>query len=466
MNDMTDVERQSEIRRLAEASAAIGLARAIAFDKEHPNCDRQQGTPASAFEAIAASEKSALMQTRNFLPADVFISLLESVSGIVAYMADHRADFERLLEEAAELKAIAPYIMVELEAAKDDPALRESTVSDVIAQGIDADGKPTQSPFGQLVERAELRKAEYEAKVIDPHTAFSLIGIDDQTPKVQHQKVDLVEFTLDKVNSQIWRMIDEDTYGQLTFAMEKQGSKNPLDLVCSIDFSELSEDMPIVKRLTATDRRVYMAAAALHNAGNQVVSLSQIYRAMGNTGSPSALQVQKIQDAITKMSLAHITIDNKSEADAYTKYPHFSYDGALLPMERCTAYMNGQLTDAAIRLFREPPLVTFAKERRQITTFSLKVLMSPVSKTEQMLLIEDYLIDRISRARNDKRTDVRIRFTSIHEHANITTAKQKARVTEKVERLLDHYMSCQYNRTTPFIKSYALDDDGVTIRLK
>ena len=76
------------------------------------------------------------------------------------------------------------------------------------------------------------------------------------------------------------------------------------------------------------------------------------------------------------------------------KYNHFRYDAALLPLERMQAIVNGQTVDSAFHLFREPPLITFAKERKQVTTIERKVLQTPISKTNQNLLIEDYLLER------------------------------------------------------------------------
>ena len=157
--------------------------------------------------------------------------------------------------------------------------------------------------------------------------------------------------------------------------------------------------MKITKKLTQFDKRVYIAISALFNEGNKVISLTQIHRTMGNEKRPSKEQLEKINNSITKMTGARITLDNSKEIKANYGYDKFIYDGSLLPLERGAAVVNGQLADAAIHIFREPPAMSFAKQRKQITTLDIKLLQSPLNKTESNLLIDDYLIERIARAK-------------------------------------------------------------------
>ena len=206
------------------------------------------------------------------------------------------------------------------------------------------------------------------------------------------------------------------------------------------------------------DKRVYIAVSALYNAGNEVITLSQIYYAMGNTGKPSPNQIKKIDDAVTKMYKANILLDNTQEARALKgKYPLFRYDGHLLPIERITAIINGQVTESAIHIFREPPLMTFAKEREQVTTVNVTLLQSPVSKTDANLQIDDYLIERISKVKNGKGNTGRILYKTLYERARITTTKQKQRAPEKIEKYLTYYQE------QGFIKRFTMEKDGITV---
>ena len=324
---------------------------------------------------------------------------------------------------------------------------------------------------------AELKKPEYEGKTLDdlyetgtneetgeiiPGSLFDKLltaaraARDVKQPHAAIKRADTVEYPLDKPNSIIWNLLEKDTAGQISFNMAKSGSRKNIPAYYAINFDELGNDIQITKRLLPFDKRVYIAVSALFNAGNNVITLTQIHYAMGNTGRPSVNQLEKINNSISKMMSAKIFFDNKQEAETY-KYQRFKYDGFLLPLERGTAIVNGQLADAAIHIFREPPLISFAKQRRQVTTVDVKLLQSPVSKTDANLLIEDYLLERISKEKKTKAKRCRILFDTLYKHTGVNTVKQKQRTPDKIKKYLDHY---QQER---FITRYTMETDGITI---
>lgn len=277
-------------------------------------------------------------------------------------------------------------------------------------------------------------------------------------------KTSSIEFPLDKVNKNIWGLSDmiPSDGSIITFGMESRTDKRKgreVDLMYSIDFTALeeSEAVRITKKLTPFDKRVYTAIGALFNAGNTVISLSQIYTAMGNTGRPPKSTLDKINDSITKMLRAVIYISNEPEAKVYN-YPRFVYDGSLLPMERISnVNINGKTTEVAIHILREPPMISFAKNHgNQLTAVPIKLLQSPISKTDNNLQIEEYLIERIAKAKKGSLSN-KILMSSIYEGANITDTKQKQRLPEKLIRYLDHY------KKENFIKGYSMSPNSVTI---
>lgn len=275
-------------------------------------------------------------------------------------------------------------------------------------------------------------------------------------PSVTMIRADSVEYPVDKINSNIWYdLFKEDTGGQLCFAVQKKGAKEKIPIVYSIDFDALDEGMKITKKLTQFDKRVYIAISALFNEGNKVISLTQIHRTMGNEKRPNKEQLEKINNSITKMTGARITLDNSKEVKANYGYDKFIYDGSLLPLERGAAVVNGQLADAAIHIFREPPAMSFAKQRKQITTLDIKLLQSPLNKTESNLLIDDYLIERIARAKRGNGRDEKILYKTLYEKAGIKTAKQKQRTADKIKSYLEHYQKCG------FISKYVIESDGI-----
>lgn len=282
-----------------------------------------------------------------------------------------------------------------------------------------------------------------------------------RTDRVRIKKTDLIELPLDKPNSYIWNSLETDTRGQLrlNFDMLPKNEGIQANAVYSINFDELGTDIKISRTLTPFDKRVYIAVSALFNAGNDIITLTQIYYAMGYTGKPAEKQIKRINEAVEKMRKSYITFDNEQEAEALGNYPHFKYQGYLLPIESLTATINGSVTESAIKMFREPPLMTFAKNRNQVTTITIKLLQSPINKTDANLAIDDYLLERISKEKHKNKKTCRLLFETIYKRTNITTKKQKQRAPEKIEKYLSFY------KEQGFIESYSIQPDGVAIQL-
>lgn len=283
-----------------------------------------------------------------------------------------------------------------------------------------------------------------------------------EAPKVFASPTDTLSLPLDKVNSNIWRMISQQKEnGQIGVDLEavtsKKGSRKEAVVYAGISFDE-EDGMRITRQIDPYDKRVYIAVGGLFNGGNAIFSASQIYRAMGNDGQPSSADVQRINASLDKMGTARLYVDSTQETTVNKGYKSFKYDAPLLPFERMTAYIDNTLCEVAIHLFREPPLITFAKERKQITQIPRNLLTSPISKTNANLTLEDYLLDRIGRMKSPKsNANRKINLSTIFDKCRITTTKQKQRTPAKVKTYLEHY------KKTGWIKGYTEDKEGFLI---
>lgn len=275
------------------------------------------------------------------------------------------------------------------------------------------------------------------------------------------KRANKIELPIDKPNHFIWGSLETNTDGQLTINFNTLPDTPEKDALIfySIDFNSLGDKVNITKKLTPFDKRVYISTAALFNAGNNIVTLSQIYYAMGYVGRPGKPDLEKLSKSITKMNSADIILDTSKEAKAIDGYREYFYKGKLLPMEEIIAVVNGKITESAIHLFREPPLMTFAKERKQITTVNLKILQSPISKTDANILIDDYLIERIQRGKRAKHSQLTILLDTLYENTNITTYKQRERAPGKIKKYLKHYKDVEA------IKGYKITDKKIVIEL-
>lgn len=383
----------------------------------------------------------ALNNIVNTIASPTFIPTIDEVENIYGNAKSHLETMEFL----DELKELEPYLESELKKTK----YQNKTIAEVYEMSIDPKNKKIKSgsPFAKLLKaaRSARRKNSIEAQ-------YSTI-----------KKVNTIEYPLDKPNSTIWYLLNKFPEGQIALNMARSGSKQEIIAYYDIDFENLSNDLQIDKRLTPFDKRVYIAISALFNAGNNIITLTQIHKCVGYISKPTINQLEKINKSITKMTTARIFFDNEGEVAVY-KYPKFKYDGSLLPLERSTAIINGRLSDAAIHIFREPPLITFAKERKQMTTIGIKLLQSPISKTDSNLQIEDYLLARISKAKKGKTHSCHILLKTLYKHAGIpdktnTNAEkqQKKRAPNKIKKYLAHF------KKEKFITQFELDKDIITV---
>lgn len=283
--------------------------------------------------------------------------------------------------------------------------------------------------------------------------------------KIKPVQIRNIDVALDKVNDSVWNGLEGSTRdGQLayTITLGKNGDDVNATYAISWDNIEELEELKITQKLSRYDRRVYEGVGALFKAGCSAFTLQQVYNAMGREGKASKAAKEKIDKSLTKLSSAHVFLDNGGEHERYENMPYFRWDGSALPMERVTerASIGGNIVDSAIIVYREPPLISFARERNQITTISKRLYDSPLNQTEENIRIEDYLIGRISHMKSGYNKQRRILFDTLFKQTKISGQRQRRRVkAEKVPKLLDHYAK------EGFIKGYGLAGDGVTIIL-
>ena len=397
----------------------------------------------------------------DYVTSDTFQMIRELAEGMQAFIEQQEKRLAALPEPK---KNLVPFLLDE---AAEDPDIADSySLEDLLEMAVDDDGNPVDGPFKEIVERAKHRQAKFF------ETQALIAEVDqlaEELPRIISNPAELLAYPLDKPNSVIWNLLAEaDPSGQIAVNIETTSPKDKKKhkealIFYAINFDDISPGLTFTKQLTTYDKRVYTAAAALFNEGNDIFSLAQLHHMMGNSGRPSAKQIQRMNDSLTKMGAARIYIDNRNEIRVNKGYKHFRYDASLLPFERVSAYINNTLTDTAIHLFREPPMITFAKERDQITTVPRKLLESPISKTDANLTLEDYLIERIAHMKNPNSTAPhKILFTTVFEHCHINGKKDKdrkerERTPEKIRKYLDHYKSCGW------IAGYSQGADGVTI---
>ena len=231
-------------------------------------------------------------------------------------------------------------------------------------------------------------------------------------------------------------------------AMERRGSKKQITTLASIDFDNLNGSVQIKGRreLTAYDREVHDAIITLFiDGGNEYITPQMIYQVM--TGNPDAYlnpkQAEAISDSITKCMYSKLTIDAGEEAKAYG-FDSFKYDGNLISGERVTATLNGNVLEC-LRILRPPVLYEYANKKNQIGRFDIKLLNSPINKTEEIITLQGYLYRRILSMKGSSTLSKTIVYDTVYNQIEVTAAsdgalrKKKSKVRDQIKKILDYW---------------------------
>lgn len=272
-----------------------------------------------------------------------------------------------------------------------------------------------------------------------------------------------LDLPMDKGNREFWDLM-ESTNGQykigaVTLANKDKDNDKDCLILIDVDMSANDSTVKLNRELTTYDKYLYMAVDALYRANeSHTMTLTNIYKQLGNDKSPSSADIQKILASLNKMGNTTVEMNNALEREQYPNYPEINYKGKLLEFRQITVKANGKATDGAIYVLAELPLMTVARERKQFTTIDRKLLTLKMGKTAENLNIFDVLIDRIATIKSGH-TNNKILYSYIYEHAKITTSKQRQRTPEKIRKILGHFKKCGH------IKNYLESEDGITIIL-
>lgn len=233
--------------------------------------------------------------------------------------------------------------------------------------------------------------------------------------------------------------------------------------VASFEDAEKDQNIKInpPRELTPYDNDLYLVSGALYKKYGPYMTSKQIYKTLRGATNPNADDVEKIMEAAKIMMRTPLAINNRQEHEKYG-YPLFEYDSTLLPAEIVKVEVNGRLVDC-IHLFREPPLISYGRSKKQITTVEQKVFAIPKSNTPNAASIRNYLLSRIAGMKNHSTYSRKIEYATMISECGIDTTKnrmQKSRARQTALVCLDHF------KDTGYINGYAESDDKKSITIK
>lgn len=239
----------------------------------------------------------------------------------------------------------------------------------------------------------------------------------------------------------------------LPVAMESKKSKKKVDNMVSINFDEAQAHGLSIrgrKELTPYDRVIHDAITTLYIDGeNEVITTNMIYQTItGNTGHATGVTAkasQAISESVTKLMYSRLILDASAEEDAFFNGVHLSKDSPVLPAERLTASINGQIQEA-IHILKAPPLYEYANLTNRLGRVDMKLLNTPINKNEEIILLQDYLMRRVLSIKNpNNKLSPSIVYETVYKQLNVDAPtpgalrKKKATIRKYIKKILDYW---------------------------
>ena len=448
---------------LEDNSSDKGALPSINFDVPTENIPQRQLTTAEILEMLDSASKkfNLLLQAIQNITANA-----PSPAEISDFLFNKMQPFFENFKEAKEYaELLKPYIEKELKKSKKlHPEIENISPEDIAKVSVislmGADEAETKALLRDYSDKDPI--LENIDTILDilrkSKENFAAASNKDLLPQIKAKKITELQYPIDKVNASLWGLIPVNETTALKAESDRDGKKGKqASIYVLLDFDEL-DGVRISRQLTSYDKRVFIAVANLRAQGHDTITAWQVYNAMGGASHPKKDTIEKIIQSIETLSKCRVTIDNTEEAKLYTRYDRVKATFYLLPTEICSGYAKGIIVENAIKVLEIPKLFTFAEQRGQLTTVPLRLFKSPISKTKANLLLEDYLFNRIARMKNSPKITRIILLETVYQKCNVTTYKQKARLPEKIERLLQFY------KDESWIKGFIITEHSIEIK--
>ncbi len=220
-----------------------------------------------------------------------------------------------------------------------------------------------------------------------------------------------------------------------------------------------------IAQMDGYDKAVLNGVNSLLGNGTVNFTIPMLYHAMTGKENPTVDDglLQELQRRIERMRRALITIDMTEELQA--RYLDLSItqpqvQGYLLPLNLISARINGRPVQV-YHLLDVPPMLAYAKMKRQLATVPLSLLNAPLNNNITTIPLKNYLIARCESMRNSRNhiKSNKILFEAIYAELGEEQANKvrKKRIRDYTEVILTHMIEQHY------LKSYTITKNGRVI---
>lgn len=357
------------------------------------------------------------------------------------YLADAIEFFEALTPDDLEISKAFSRVLAEASGAEYVPDIERDIAQLVNGAGLDAliifemHGGSRMEQAGYLARSKAISKLSSTlpaVKPIRPRDSLTVLA------KLARQAVETVPDAFTFENAEM-------------IAVKISNKPRALTDSLSVWYSN-SDDVSITGKISEYEIAVLEAVGSLYDAGNKYQTDAQIYRTMtgSNADYISEAAQAEIDNAMRKLRYRGVAINMDSGPHATP----LNYEGAMLPNDKVRGVFNGTPVNC-YRIFLEPPLVSYAKDKSEIARTPVKLLDTPLRKDPETIGLQTYLKRRVLAMRGGADSN-RILYQSIYDAiAPEQTSDGSAAAKNKKKKLRDKTgVILEYWKAAEFIKDF------------
>lgn len=231
----------------------------------------------------------------------------------------------------------------------------------------------------------------------------------------------------------------------------------PVETRMSLSYSrDESEIVSCSRVLTNFDREVIDAVATLATK-TQIMTDAMIYRVIigkGDSVVVSSNQKQRVAESMIRCSGCRVVIDITAQLESLPVDPNeesVRFAGNAINFISIEHKIKRGST-TYYKISEMPPFYLLAAKLGKISMIPLRLLDSPVSKTDNVIAMQSFLLREIDTMKRDESKEKVIHWNTIYQMAaqegKGETRQEKQRTRDNIQRILDFWVK------ENFIKSY------------
>lgn len=233
------------------------------------------------------------------------------------------------------------------------------------------------------------------------------------------------------------------------------------NFIAIIDFETL-EGVKLSRELSLYEKFVWHAIVNLViQDHHEILTLNQIYKAMGNNGKPNEKTKKEILDAVENISRVRVSIDIPTDKEIYPGIDKFKGSFQLLATNTKQALSRGQIARDSIQILEEPQLFYFAKALNKVYSLPAIVLEVPISKTKANFTLLNYILQSILKLKKEEESEILLDALFVKCGIDFNDRTKKSRLLNQnngtLRKILNHFAE------TKFIKKYEITTRKIKI---